>query len=460
MFTLLILRKKIKSIVFFVLLMALGMLTSAQGVLDGYIKKAFEQNIVLQQQNISLEKAQYALKTAQNMFLPNVSFQGGYQTADGGRNIPLPLGDLLNPIYSTLNQITGTNGFPALENQTINFLPKNFHDAKLRTTLPIVNTDILYNKRIAQQQLALQEFEVQIYKRDLVKNIKTAYFNYLSTLEAVAIHKSALQLAKEGLRVNEKLLENGKGLPAYVLRSQSEVENENAQVLAAEQQVVNARLYFNFLLNRDSQEGIDVGLNEQASLEKIGGILAKLDWTGDREELKALDQVVAINKNVQKMNSRFAVPKLGAFLDLGTQSEGFKFNANTRYYIAGLQLDIPIFSGNRNHFKVKQSSLDLKSAQLNANLVAQQLRLSTQTSQNNLHAAYQVYLSSVKQLEVAATYQRLIDRGYLAGVNSFVETIDARNQYTSAKIAVNINRYKVFLAMTDLERETASYSIN
>ena len=449
-----------KNIYLMLMLVFAAFSVNAQQILQTYIDTAFKNNMVLQQKNVSLEKAQYALKTAKGLFLPSVAFQVGYQTADGGRNIPLPLGDLLNPIYSTLNQITGANNFPRMENQTINFLPKNFHDAKVRTTVPIINTDIINNKRITEQQLTLKEFEVQIYKRDLVKEVKTAYYNYLSALAAVDVYKSGLQLANEGLRVNQKLLENGKGLPAYVLRSQSEVESVRATLIDAEQKVNNARLYFNFLLNRNADDAIIVEKNDKNDLAKVQSLLASLDISGQREELKALNQVVGINKTVRKMNSQFAVPRLGAFLDLGTQSEGFKFNSNTRYYMLGLQLEIPIFSGNRNSNRIKESNLDLKNAELNANLVAQQLSLSAKTAQNNLRSAYQTYQSSQKQFEAASTYLRLIERGYLAGANSFVETIDARNQYTSAQILVNINLYKVLMAMANIERETASYTLN
>lgn len=457
MLTLLI---KMKNICLMLMLVFAAFSVNAQQILQTYIDTAFKNNMVLQQKNVSLEKAQYALKAAKGLFLPSVAFQAGYQTADGGRNIPLPLGDLLNPIYSTLNQITGANNFPTLQNQTINFLPKNFHDAKVRTTVPIINTDIINNKRITEQQLTLKEFEVQIYKRDLVKEVKTAYYNYLSALAAVDVYKSGLQLANEGLRVNQKLLENGKGLPAYVLRSQSEVESVRATLIDAEQKVNNARLYFNFLLNRNADDAIIVEKDDKNDLAKVQGLLASLDISGQREELKALNQVVGINKTVRKMNSQFAVPRLGAFLDLGTQSEGFKFNSNTRYYMLGLQLEIPIFSGNRNSNRVKESNLDLRNAELNANLVAQQLTLSAKTAQNNLRSAYQTYQSSQKQFEAASTYLRLIERGYLAGANSFVETIDARNQYTSAQILVNINLYKVLMAMANIERETASYTLN
>lgn len=434
--------------------------SQAQEVLDAYVLEAFRNNIVLQQKDVTLEKAQYALKTAKSLFLPTVAFQGAYQTADGGRNIPLPLGDLLNPIYTTLNQLTQSSQFPVMENQSINFLPKNFYDAKIRTTLPIINTDLTYNKRISEQQVVLQQFEVVIYKRDLVKNIKTAYYNYQSALQAVDIYRSGLQLANEGLRVNEKLLEGGKGLPAYVLRSRSEVEQANAQLVAAEQQVLNARMYFNFLLNRNAETNIDADTDNKAGLDKVSTLLADLSQSEKREELKAMDQIVEINRTALKMNKQYAVPKLAAFVDLGSQSEGFKFNNNTRYYMLGLQLDIPIFTAGRNDIKVRQSNLDLRNAELQVDLVSQQLNLATRTAQNNLKAVYQNYQSSLKQFEAASSYQRLIEKGYKAGTNTFIETIDARNQYTSAQLLVNINRYKVLAAMADLERETASYLIH
>jgi len=445
------------------LLLIIGLSISkgnAQQILDGYVAEGFKNNIVLQQKSISLEKAQYALKTAKSLFLPTVAFSTTWSTADGGRNIPLPLGDLLNPVYSTLNQLTASNKFPLMENQSINFLPKNYYDAKVRTTVPILNTDLGYNKKISEQQVVLQEFEVQIYKRDLVKNIKTAYYNYLNALQAVDIYKSGLQLANEGLRVNEKLLEGGKGLPAYVLRSKSEVEHANAQVVSAEQQVINARMYFNFLLNRNPEEKIESTFDDKAGLAKVESLIADLSLSGRREELKALDQVISINKTALKMNRQFAVPKLGAFVDLGSQSEGFHFNDQTRYYMLGLQLDIPIFTGNRNNVKIKQTNLDIKNAELNASLVSQQLNLTAKTAQNNLRSAYQTYQSSLKQYEAASSYQRLIEKGFKAGTNSFIETVDARNQYTSAQLLVNINRYKVLSAIADVERETASYSIN
>jgi outer membrane protein len=432
---------------------------SQSTLLDKYIDSAFKNNIVLQQKNISLEKAEYALEVAKGFYYPTVAFQAGYQTAAGGRDISLPIADLLNNVYSTLNRLTQTTDFQQLKNQTINFLPENFYDAKVRTTVPIVNSDIKYNKKINAQQIFLSKYEIEIYKRDLVKDIKTAYFNYLNALEAISIYKSSLQLANEGKRVNEKLVENGKGLPAYVLRSNSEIENVKAQVTAAEQQANNAKLYFNFLLNRGQSEEIDTQYNAETQINDIPGLLAGEKRASGREELKALQQVVSVNETVLEMNKAVYYPKLNGFLDLGSQSQNWKFNSQSRYYMVGLQLDVPIFAGFRNRNKIKQAGLDVKNAQLNAEQVKQQLDLSGSVARNNLVSAYQTFLSSQKQLEAAQAYQRLIERGYREGSNTFIETVDARNQLTQSQLLVSVNQYKVLIAAAGLERETASFNL-
>src|SRR5690606_24798716 len=143
------------------------------------------------------------------------------------------------------------------------------------------------------------------------------------------------------------------------------------------------------------------------------------------------------------MNKDYFVPRLSGFLDLGSQAENFAVNKEAAYYMAGLQLDIPIFSGNRNRDKIKQARLDIQEAELKLESAKQQIALSGKVSKNNLRSAYELYQSSLIQLEAAETYQRLIERGYKAGTNSYIETIDARNQLTSARIDANIRQYQV-----------------
>ncbi|MBK8884572.1 MAG: TolC family protein [Bacteroidales bacterium] len=131
----------------------MGIIVNAQVSLEKYIETGLKNNLVLQQKNISLENAMNALKTANRLFFPSVDFEGDYQSGDGGRSISFPVGDMLNPVYRTLNQLTSSDAFPEISNMETNFFPQNFYDLKVRTSLPIINSDLIYNQTIRKQQL-------------------------------------------------------------------------------------------------------------------------------------------------------------------------------------------------------------------------------------------------------------------------------------------------------------------
>ena len=431
----------------------------AQQVLDEYIEVGLKNNIVLQQKNISLEKAMLSLKIANGMFSPSLNLLGNYTNGSGGRSISFPVGDLLNPVYGTLNQLTGSDNFPQIENVNQNFFPKDFYDVRARASMPILNTDLIYNRKIRQDQILLQEFEVTIYKRELVRTIKVAYFTYLGAREGLSIYQSALTRAMEGKRVNESLLANGKGLPAYVLRSESEIENIKAQLVDAERQIENAQLYINFLLNRNPDEAITTTFSATENLLNASFLIQEPVSVQKREELIQIETLKELNENILSMNKLFWSPKISGFVDMGAQAENLKYNSNANYYLIGVQLDMPLFAGFTNRNKIAQSRLEIKTTELSVQQVNRQLTMSTQISKNALVSAYQNYQSAQKQLEAAQSYNRLIEKGYKEGVNTFIEAVDARNQLTSAQLLVTLNQYRVLIAEASLERETAGYEL-
>ena len=401
----------------------------------------------------------YALKTAKSLYQPVIAMQGSYQSGEGGRSIDFPVGDLLNPVYSTLNKLTASNKFPQIENVTTNFFPRNFYDLRLNALMPLYNKDIQYNKEIQQQQMQLQQTDMNAYKRELIKNIKVSYFNYLASLKATIIVHNAMQLAIEGKKVNEKLMANGKGLPAYILRSETEISMLNAQLNESKKQSESAKLFFNFLLNRDLEIEIDTTYNEESGLIAFNEMINSSVNINQREELKLLERVVELNKTVLKMNQHFWYPKLNGYFNLGSQSQSWEFNNKSAYYLGGLQLDVPLFTGKRNQYKIKQTQLEITLSQNNLKQTTQQLNLVEKIAKNNLQTAFQNYTVSLKQLETAETYQRLIDRGYREGVNTYLETVDARSQFMNASQMKNINLFKVLIAAAEYEREIASFNI-
>ena len=269
----------------------------------------------------------------------------------------------------------------------------------------------------------------------------------------MAIYDGALSLAREAKRMNQSLLDNGKSLKAYVLRSESEIQGLEAKRTLALQQMKNARMYFNFILNTSPDEAIDTAYVLSIDQNIVDQYLLNEASINARTELKALDQSASICQNVLKMNKAYWVPKLNGFLDLGSQGSDWKFNNKSKYYFLGFQLDFPLFSGGRNRIKVKQSELDLKNQLINNTYTHNQIKLSADMARNSLMESYKNYEASIKQLDAATAYNKLIEKGYKEGINTFIETIDARNQLTTASLQMVINKYQLLAALANYERE-------
>jgi outer membrane protein TolC len=87
------------------------------------------------------------------------------------------------------------------------------------------------------------------------------------------------------------------------------------------------------------------------------------------------------------------------------------------------------------------------------------LQISQSAAWNGLETASANLQAARKQDEAASAYQRLIDKGFREGVNTYLETLDARNQVIQSRLLVNINQYRLLIAEALLEREQATFPL-
>ena len=428
--------------------------TQAQQVLDTYIKEGLANNLVLQDKNASLEQSLLALKDAKSFFIPSVDFGASYTLAEGGRTIAFPVGDLLNPVYSTLNKLTASNKFPQIENVSEQLLPDNFYDTRFRTTLPLLNTDLIYQQQIRKEQVNWTSYQVEIYRATLIQDIRVAYFNFCAAHSSISILKNTLQLVDQNLKDTRSLVENGKRLPAAVLRAESELEQVKSLVTEAELKTNNAAQYLNFLVNRP--------LDQSVAFEEIPLDLSRLDQLlledlhPQNPEMRAMQSMETIQETVLKSGKNYWVPKLSTYADIGSQGFDWSFDSQSKYLMWGLNFSMPVFQGGRNQNQIQRNVLGLESVQRQKELVNQKLNLGLQTQRNEVKTLLAALQSSEKKLVSASAYLKLIDRGFKDGSQSLLEFIDARNQYTQAALQKNISAYKLQMALAQLERQLST----
>ena len=439
---------------FLAFMLCFGLLVTpvqAQQVLDTYITEGLTNNLVLQDKKASLEQSLLALKDAKSFFLPSMDFGASYTLAEGGRTIAFPVGDLLNPVYSTLNKLTASNKFPQIDNVSEQLLPDNFYDTRFRATLPLLNTDLIYQQQIRKEQVNWTNYQVEIYRATLIQDIRVAYFNFCAAHSSVKILKNTLQLVEQNLKDTRSLVENGKRLPAALLRAESELEQVKSLVIEAELKTSNAAQYVNFLVNRP--------LDQEVPFEDIPLDMSRLDQLlledlhPKNPELGAMQSMETIQETVLKSGKNYWIPKLSTYADLGSQGFDWNFDSQSRYLMWGLNFSMPVFQGGRNQNQIQRNVLGLQAVQRQKELVNKKLNLGLQVQRNEVKTLLASLQSSEKKLLSATAYLNLVDRGFKEGSQSLLEYIDARNQYTQAALQKNISSYKLQMALAQLERQ-------
>ncbi|QEH42716.1 TolC family protein [Chitinophaga sp. XS-30] len=422
--------------------------------LDGYIQEAFARNQAIRRQHFQLDKSMYALKEARAFFLPQAGFAASYTKAGGGRTIDIPIGDLMNPVYSTLNELTNSHQFPQLDNQAIQLTPDNFYDARLRTSLPLINTEIWYAKKIRQEDITRQQAVLNVYKRQLVKDVKTAYYQYYQASQAVEIYIAALELVQENIRVNNSMLKNGIRNSTSLTRAQAEAERTDALLTQARNGQKNAKAWFNFLLNRPAEDSI------QTDNLAIGDpqMVTPTDIRY-REELVQLEKTRNMAMLQQKMQHAAFVPKVNTFLDLGSQGFNFAFNNNTRYYIWGLNLQWDLFTGGQRRYRTLQAAADVSMAQTAYDEHMQAMMLELTRAVNDHHTARAAFSSARTQLQLSEKYYRDQLKVYKEGQLLYIELLDAQNQLTNARLQLAQAYAAAQVSAAEVERAQAGYPL-
>jgi len=446
--------------IFFLLLTAVATRVSAQTVLDAYLRIGLDSNLALHQRNFDLQRSELDLRRARALFYPQAGFSSQYTLANGGRAQAIPIGDLLNNVYSTLNQLTASNKFSPVANQSIQFLPNDFHDTKVEVSIPILNTDLLHNKEVSDATVSVRRAEFEVYRRDLVRSIRQAYYQYLQAGKAVDVYATALVLVKENRRVSEKFVENHIATREIVLRSQAQVSQVESSLIEAENDRLNATAYFNFLLNRSLDYPIltDSALMTEPLPDENGSPTPDA-FTG-REELNQLKSYQRILQSNLKWDRNYLVPKLNAFYDIGYQGFGIHLNGTQFYQLGGIQLNWTLFKANDNKYKIRQAQIDIDALGEQYRQLTQQLTLEQQTAINNYHSALQALHALADESGSAREAYRLAERRFNQGQALQVELIDARTQMTSAEIRYSLGRLAVLNRAADLERASATYKFS
>ncbi|MCK4559575.1 MAG: TolC family protein [Calditrichia bacterium] len=445
------------------LLIFLQVIFAQEDPLERYIQIGLESNLALKQQEFSLEQSIEMLNEARGKYFPSIDIGARYTRAGGGREIIIPIGDLVNPVYKTLNQLLIAEGLPPtfpedVPNESIPFIREKEHETRIRLVQPLFQPAIWSNYGLKSDLNEIEQLRIRMYKRRLVNEIKRAYYNYLKATQVVDLYTRIKDLQTENLRVSEKLFSAGKATQDVVFRARAELSQTEQEQMHVENLQRQGRSYLNFILNRPLEtEIIKIDRHTVQDPATLNYESALHHAFSTREEIEQIKQAIsATGKNAKIVRSKY-YPGINAVLDYGFQGVEYSFSKDDDFWMASLVLEWNLFRGFQDKAKLEQVYLERKKLSTKEEEIRNLIELEVERIYDNLTVTRKTIDVARQQVESARASFKIIRKKYEEGVAAQVAYLDAQTTLTNAAINEVISEYDYYITYANFERIVALY---
>ena len=439
------------------LLPFLGFGQTKSPILQKYIDEGLERNLAIRQQDLQIEKAWKSVEIAQSQLSPSIAFAPNYTLAAGGRRLQFPVGDLLNPVYSTLNALTQSQAFPQIENVNEQLAPNNFHETKLTIQYPIFSNKAKYGILINRELWKAEETTKKKLLYDLQFGIEQAYYQYLQVTEARQIAQVSIDLVEEYIQFNQKLVTNQVALPDVLLTLQFERNKALERRAELDKNEQLARAYFNYLLYKPLDSPI---LQDSTAWTSIYVPTLPLEEyvaqaLRERLELQQLSDGVRLAQlGVEFQEKEAYLPTVFAGGNVGFQGFGYQFT-NQGFAILQLGLQWDVFHGFEKKKKIAQAKIQHQLIDSKQAEAKQQIELQVTQSYYQAITAQKGIETAESGKKQAEQIRSLVEKRYRNGQALFIELQKAQTDWEVASIQYSLKKYEASLAYLQLRKVSA-----
>lgn len=424
-------------------------------ILDQYVEQAKNQNLVIQSNHIEKKIQQNRIQQASKLWGPSVDLSASYLFAQGGRNIIFPIGDLFNPTYNTLNQLTGTSQFPTnLANEEIQLTPNNFLDAQISVSKPLINSAIKYNQLIQKELLRFSDISREITEKDITYQLKNSYYNYLKTIEGLNIIDENQALLTEVLEFNKKLVKYDKATSEII----SDVEYQ-IEALKSQRAQLNAQ-------NELSKSSVNLLLNEPLDHDLMidGYIVNTIDFTTEsieslydiglqnRNEFQQLEVSNSVNDLNKERIQKEKNPTVGINGGIGIQTEKFDFDAGGPLFTLGIGMQMNIFDNGQRKKRIEELTIQKELIENTRAQLIQKVEIEILQSYLALQSTLSLLQSQEAALKSAQNSYKLIKTRYENDKALLIELLQAQNRLVTSELNMALTKYDYLSHQALLEK--------
>lgn len=356
--------------------------------LNQAIELAIQQNRTLLKVQEEVKQARADHQSGRAAYLPTVELSSTYTLTN-------------DPLYSfgfKLQQkvVTMADFNPDLLNDP--GTSRNFH-AGIEVVQPLINPDAWVGKRAAGQKVKATEYKAEFSRDHLIAMVKRSYYGIQLADGRVSVLEKALGATQSYLKLTHDNMAQGYAMEADVLLVRVRVQELDAQIKAAQNQVLNSKEMLNYLLGRDR----NVLFQPADSLTVLPIPDMAVVSILSRADLKAMSFGVEAREKITRMEKYRYIPRLNAMGTYGFNHEDlFRFDQSS--WMVGIRLQWRIFDGWRDVAAVKKSRSEYNMAKIDLADALQKSEMELDQSKRTVWVAFSqmdAYQTAVQQSEQA-----------------------------------------------------------
>lgn len=352
------------------------------------------------------------------------------------------------------------------QTQTIKVGSDNSFNGGVTLGMPVVNAQLWQSLKVSALDVELAVEQARSSRIDMVEQVTKAYYGILLAKQSQDLYQSVYDNAVENNDIVKKKFDVGAVSEYDLIRSNVTVQNALPNVIEAEYTVTLALWQFKALLGIDLQREIDVtgSLMDYVYVLDKSYDISQLNLENN-STLKQLDMQEQMLEHAVKITKLANVPSLSVsaaylYTALGNDGKFFKKEAWNPYSYAGLQLNIPIFAGNKRRAATREARLNLANLQLQRENVERQLRVGIVQYLNNMQSSVKKYHASAATVDQAQRGYDIAVKRYDVGRGTLVDIDNSQVALTQAELQRNQSIYNFLTAKVSLDKVLGDYNFD
>ena len=352
------------------------------------------------------------------------------------------------------------------QTQTIKVGSDNSFNGGVTLGMPVVNAQLWQSLKVSALDVELAVEQARSSRIDMIEQVTKAYYGILLAKQSQDLYQSVYDNAVENNDIVKKKFDVGAVSEYDLIRSNVSVQNALPNVIEAEYTVTLALWQLKALLGIDLQREIDVtgSLMDYVHVLDKSYDISQLNLENN-STLKQLDMQEQMLEHAVKITKLANVPSLSVsaaylYTALGNDGKFFKKEAWNPYSYAGLQLNIPIFAGNKRRAATREARLNLANLQLQRENVERQLRVGIVQYLNNMQSSVKKYHASAATVDQAQRGYDIAVKRYDVGRGTLVDIDNSQVALTQAELQRNQSIYNFLTAKVSLDKVLGDYNFD